>query len=111
MNSNEIVKIASLAGFVVPTYQGHIDHMIKFAEIVAQAEREKLVKNYKTPLPDSEYVVTLIIIDDAYKEEFDYICLRIRELAKKSIPPNWPFVDIQPMKITIAGCEVRTNKK
>lgn len=44
MTNDEMIELAKKAGVLLPTYQGHIEHMMRFAELVAAKERERCAK-------------------------------------------------------------------
>lgn len=44
MTNDEMIELAKKAGVLLPTYQGHIEHMMRFAELVAAKERELCAK-------------------------------------------------------------------
>lgn len=43
MTNDEMIELAKKAGVLLPTYQGHIEHMMRFAELVAAKEREACI--------------------------------------------------------------------
>ena len=44
MTRNDIIRMAREAGILVPGYRDHIEHMERFAALVAAAEREACAK-------------------------------------------------------------------
>ena len=44
MNREDIIRMAREAGILVPGYRDHIEHMERFAALVAAAEREACAK-------------------------------------------------------------------